>query len=250
MTGSREWKPMMPLQHKVAIVTGGAVRLGRAIVDRLVQRGFRVLLHFDHSETEAQQAVQDHGEAVCAVQANFCEPLQAANRLFDRAREEFGAVDVLINNAAIFEDQPLDGVDESAWDRHFSINLKAPFFLSQAFSRQHVAGHVAQIVNIADWRGTKPGTDHLVYTLTKSALITMTQNLAQVLAPEIRVNAIAPGAILPPPGVDQRAFQQQAATDLLQAPGSPEDVLQALDFLLQSHYITGDTLYVAGGHQL
>ncbi|MEO1995415.1 MAG: SDR family NAD(P)-dependent oxidoreductase [Planctomycetaceae bacterium] len=241
---------MMPLQHKVAIVTGGAVRLGRAIVDRLVVQGFRVVLHFEHSAAEADQAAQEHGAAVLAVQADFRDPVAAAEHLFDRARSQFGIVDVLVNNAAIFEEQTLDSVDESAWDRHFSINLKAPFFLSQAFSRQQSSAQSAQIVNIADWRGTRPGADHLVYTLTKSALITMTRSLAQVLAPEIRVNAIAPGAILPPPGVEQAVFQQRAAADLLQAPGAPQDVLQALDYLLQSDYVTGDTLHVAGGQQL
>jgi len=240
----------MLLQHKVAIVTGGAVRLGRSIVDGLVARGCRVVLHFDHSVADAEQAASQHGAAVRIVQADFSDPLAAAEKLFGCAHAQFGTADILINNAAIFEEQGLQAVSESAWDRHFSINLKAPFFLCQAFSRQHAAGHGAHIINIADWRGTRPGTDHLVYTLTKSALLTMTRSLAQVLAPEIRVNAIAPGAILPPPGGDLVTFQQRAATDLLQTSGAPEDVFQAVEFLLDSQYITGETLHIAGGQQL
>jgi len=240
----------MLLQHKVAIVTGGAVRLGRSIVDGLVARGCRVVLHFDHSTSDAEQAARQHGAAVQTVQADFSDPLAAAEQLFARTQARFGTADILINNAAIFEEQEWEAVSESAWDRHFSINLKAPFFLCQAFSRQHVPGHAAHIINIADWRGTRPGTDHLVYTLTKSGLLSMTRSLAQVLAPEIRVNAIAPGAILPPPGSDPVTFEQRAASDLLQTAGTPADVCQAVDFLLDSQYITGETLHIAGGQQL
>jgi len=170
-------------------------------------------------------------------------------------------VDILVNSAAIFEPGKWDDTTEANWDRHFAINLKSPFFLSQTFAR--VAGHprvagqshwpsarAGHIVNIADWRGVRPGTGHVAYTLTKAALIAMTKSLALALAPNIQVNAIAPGMILPPPGKDQSYLQRQAGQIPAQRVGSPQEIAKALLFLLRSDFVTGELVFVTGGQHL
>jgi pteridine reductase len=144
----------------------------------------------------------------------------------------------------------LSGTTEADWDSHFAINLKAPFFLSQAFAGRVAADQQAHIVNIADWRGLRPDPGSLVYSLTKSGLIAMTKGLALALAPRIQVNAIAPGAILPPPGEDQEYLQDLAQTIPLRHPGSPAEVARTLIYLLESDFVTGEVLYVTGGQHL
>jgi len=131
-----------------------------------------------------------------------------------------------------------------------SINLKSPFFLSQAFARHVGRERPAHIVNIADWHGVRPGTDHVAYTLTKAALIAMTRSLALALAPNIQVNAIAPGMILPPPGKDQAYLQRWAHQIPAQRVGSPEEIARTLIFLVRSDFVTGDLIHVTGGQHL
>jgi NAD(P)-dependent dehydrogenase (short-subunit alcohol dehydrogenase family) len=168
----------------------------------------------------------------------------------EKTLSEFNRVDILINSAAIFEESSVSSVTEDHWDRHFDVNLKAPFFLCQKFAQHLNPGERAQIVNIADWRGTRPGNDHPVYTLTKNALVAMTNSLALHLAPDIQVNAIAPGAILPPPGSNPSDLQQIAETIPLRRTGTAKEVTNALLYLLRSDFITGEVLHVTGGQQL
>ena len=159
-------------------------------------------------------------------------------------------MDILVNGAAIFEPGNWDDTTEANWDRHFAINLKSPFFLSQAFAVHVGRERAGHIVNIADWRGVRPGTGHVAYTLTKAALIAMTKSLAQALAPNIQVNAIAPGMILPPPGQDQAYLERWAHKIPAQRVGSPEEVARALIFLLRSDFVTGELILVTGGQHL
>ena len=159
-------------------------------------------------------------------------------------------MDILVNSAAIFERGDLFNTTEESWDRHFAINLKSPFFLSQAFAVHVGKERPGAIVNITDWRATRPGTDYVAYTLAKAALVTMTQSLALGLAPNIRVNAIAPGAILPPPDGDQAYLEQLAQAIPARRVGSPAEVAKALLFLLESDFVTGELVYVTGGEHL
>jgi pteridine reductase len=168
----------------------------------------------------------------------------------ERAVERFGRVDILVNSAAIFEPGRWYDTTDANWDRHFAVNLRAPFFLSQAFARQVATPRRGHIVSIADWRAVRPGTDHIAYTLTKAALITMTQSLALALAPNIQVNAIAPGLILPPPDEDAAYLERRAARIPADRAGSPAEVAQALIFLLRSEFVTGDVIFVTGGEHL
>jgi len=258
----------MELNGKVAIVTGGAVRLGKALALALAEQGARLVIHYGSSAGPAQETVTEikaMGSDALAVQADLSQSGQAPS-IVERAVAHFGQVDILVNSAAIFEPGKWDDTTEANWDRHFAINLKSPFFLSQAFAK-HVgperacpeqsrracpehsrrAGH---IVNIADWRGVRPGTGHVAYTLTKAALIAMTKSLALALAPNIQVNAIAPGMILPPPGKDQSYLERQAGQIPAQRVGSPQEIAKALLFLLRSDFVTGELIFVTGGQHL
>ena len=242
----------MEIDGKVAIVTGGAVRLGKALALALAEHGARVVIHYGSSAAPAQATVrqiQAMGSDALAIQADLSQPGQTPS-IVERAATHFGQVDILVNSAAIFEPGTWDDTTEANWDRHFAINLKSPFFLSQAFAVHVGRGRAGHIVNIADWRGVRPGTGHVAYTLTKAALIAMTKSLAQALAPNIQVNAIAPGMILPPPGQDQAYLERWAHKIPAQRVGSPEEVARALIFLLRSDFVTGDLIFVTGGQHL
>jgi pteridine reductase len=242
----------MDIEGKVAIVTGGAVRLGKALALALAQEGARLVVHYGSSAGPAQETVgqiEAMGSQALAIQADLGQPTQTP-AIVERAAAHFGQVDILVNSAAIFEPGRWDDTTEANWDRHFGINLKSPFFLSQAFARHVGRERPAHIVNIADWRGVRPGTDHVAYTLTKAALIAMTRSLALALAPNIQVNAIAPGMILPPPGKDQAYLQRWAHQIPAQRVGSPEEIAKTLIFLVRSDFVTGDLIHVTGGQHL
>ncbi|GAB4136170.1 MAG: SDR family oxidoreductase [Planctomycetaceae bacterium] len=251
----------MELQGRTAIITGGAVRLGKAICLALAEEGCQIVLHYGHSEAEANATLQElHGLGIkcVAVCADLLQPEKAVKRIFDAALAEFGSVEILINNAAIFESGTLADLTDDIWNRHQTINLKSPVFLAKEFharrkteateSTKHISrGH---IINIADWRGTHPVPGHLAYTVAKGGLVTLTKLLAQELGPDIQVNAIAPGAILPAPESSPEDFQKRADSNPLRQTGSPEDVTQALLFLLRSEFVTGEVIHVTGGEHL
>jgi pteridine reductase len=242
----------MELDGKVAIVTGGAVRLGRALALALAEQHVQVAVHYGSSIEAAQEVVAQirsmGGEAI-ALPADL-RNVSRVSDVIKRAADQFGPIDILINSAAIFK--PGNPIETTAaeWDEHFSINVKAPFFLSQAFAAQVGRDRSAHIINIADWRGVRPDAEHAAYSITKAALIALTRTLALALAPNIQVNAIAPGAILLPADQDQAYLDRLAATIPLKRSGSPDDVAQAMLYLLRSTFITGDLIFVTGGQHL
>ncbi len=243
----------MELENKVAIVTGGAVRIGRAISLALAQAGARILVHYSGSAEAARSTVEQitsSGGRAESVSADFTKPVQAARTVVAAALDHFAQVDMLINSAAIFARGSLAATTEPDWDRHFAINLKTPAFLCQEFAARHNPGGAGAIVNIADWRGLHPVPGYLAYTLTKSAVVAMTRLLALELAPAIRVNAVAPGAILPPPGSTPEDLNRMAEQLPLKRHGSVDDVTAAVLFLLRSDFVTGEVLYVTGGQHL
>lgn len=249
----------MDLRGRVGLVTGGAVRLGKAIALGLARAGAEVAITYSSSADAAEETVSEIralGQRALAVQADFSGDFRS-DALVTKVVGELGRLDVLVNSAAIFEPGNWDDTTEDSWDRHFAINLKAPFFLSQAFGRyikgpeaEGETGRHAHIVNIADWRAVRPGTDHVAYTLAKSGLVTMTQSLALALAPEIQVNAVAPGIILPPPGAGAAFIERKAALIPARRVGSPAEVVKAVLYLLDSDFVTGDMIYVTGGEHL
>ena len=239
-------------QKSVAVVTGAARRVGREIALAMAERGLAVVVHHGTSTVEANvlvHRIRSQGGSAVAVSADLRDPRAAAVTVFEAAAE-LGEVTTLINSAAVFQNRALPWVDLYHCNVHLSVNLLAPIFLAQQFIRQLGEGQRGHIINILDWRAQRPGADHLVYTATKAALSSVTKSLALQLAPLIQVNGLAPGAILPP---EDRTnwHEQRAITSIpLKRTGSPKALVDAVNFLLDSDFITGEILNVTGGEEL
>jgi NAD(P)-dependent dehydrogenase (short-subunit alcohol dehydrogenase family) len=241
---------MVDLHGKKIIITGGARRLGRQFALACAQAGASVIIHHGHSPEEAQKLVreiEDMGASAAILQANFSYPAEAITA-FNQLLDSHSGWYALVNNAAIFE--PVKFIDTSLddWNKHMDINLTIPFLLSQAFARK-IGSKQGRIINILDWRALRPGKDHFPYTISKAALAAMTNALANILAPNIQVNALALGAILPPSdgGSSDGIIQQVPAgrwADL-------NELNEALMFLLTGpDYITGEIIHLDGGRHL
>lgn len=244
--------PASPLSGLTVLVTGAAVRLGKAIALEFAHAGCRVAIHYAGSETGAQKTIrrinQERGEAEM-FQADLTDPAKAEG-LIGRVREKMGPIAVLVNSAAHFTAGTMMETTPAAWEKEFALNLRAPFLLTQAFARQPNL-HAGAVVNILDARNARAGAGHFAYRLTKVALEAMTRNLALELAPRIRVNGVAPGAILPPPGGDPNQLNKHAQQNVpMKRPGSPEAVAHAVRFLCEQPFITGAVLPVDGGEFL
>jgi glucose 1-dehydrogenase len=235
------------------VITGGAVRIGRAISRALVEAGCEVFVHYGRSVEPAKklkQEVEDLGGRIEIFAADL-ERADEVAAIFPAALAAFGKIDFLINSAAIYQEGGLDNTSVEMWDREFAINLRAPFILSQAYARQFTAGTGGHIVNIVDARLNRPGADHFAYRLTKGGLRDLTKNLALELAPRIQVNALALGAILPPPGQDQAYLDRLATARVpLCRGGSAELVADNVLHLLGSPFTTGAILPLDGGEFL
>ncbi|MBM81328.1 MAG: short-chain dehydrogenase [Planctomycetaceae bacterium] len=250
----------MDISGKVAIVTGGAIRIGRAICESLASEGVAVVVHYGTSADSAAKTVakiNDAGGQAIAVKADLLDGKTSADKVFSAASNAFGAVDFLINNASIFESDRLADLDEETLERHLAINFKAPLWMSQRFASESFAAepddtnqtHVGHIIIILDWRALRPEPSFLSYSLAKSALASATETLAVDLAPNIRVNAIAPGAIVAPAGDEESHKQRIRETIPLKMSGTPGDIANAVLFLLKSDFITGEILRVSGGER-
>lgn len=236
----------------VAVVTGAGRRLGRDFALAMARRGHAVLVHYRSASSGADELVRDLrglGVVAAAVQADFRDAESAASRVFSAAAE-LGEVRVLINSAAVFEDRPLAEIDQSHCSEHLSVNLLAPLFLTQHFVGQLPDTATGHVINILDWRALRPRSGWLVYTAAKAGLAAATRTLALQLAPRIQVNAIAPGAILPPEDRPGWHAERALAAIPLQRAGSPEELVRALNFLLDSTFVTGEVLHVSGGEEL
>ena len=236
----------------VAVVTGAARRIGRAVALSLAGRGMTVVVHFGSSADNAAQVVNEirsAGGTAIAIDADLRDPEAAARRVFGAAAT-LGPASVLINSAAVFEDQPLAMVQSEHCQRHLNVNLLAPVFLTQEFACQLPADETGHVINLLDWRAGRPKSTHLIYTASKAALWSVTQVLAQQLAPRIRVNGIAAGAILPPEDNPERHKQRAVESVPLRQTGSPRDICDAINFLLSSRFITGEVIHVSGGEEL
>jgi NAD(P)-dependent dehydrogenase (short-subunit alcohol dehydrogenase family) len=235
------------------VVTGGAVRIGKAIALSLAEQGHPVGLHFGSSAAEAEETLREiraqRGSAI-SIQADLSQPVTAAAAIFQQAGQAFGPIRILINSAATFAPGTLLNTTEADWDRHLHINCKAPFFLTQQFVRQLPDGTDGCVINILDWRAEVPIPGHAAYTVAKAGLLAQTRLLAQELGPRVRVNAIAPGAILPAPGDSSEAFHRLGQKNPLQRVGSPAEIIRAVHYLLQAEFVTGEILHVTGGEEL
>jgi NAD(P)-dependent dehydrogenase (short-subunit alcohol dehydrogenase family) len=245
-----------------ALVTGAAKRLGRAMALYLAERGYDVAVHYAGSATEAEAVAEDirsKGRKAVTVQADLTVEADMQS-LVPRATEALGApLEVLINNASIFEYDTLESATRTSWDRHLESNLRAPFVLTQAFAAQAPDAEIdaageprarALVINMIDQRVRKLTPEFMTYTLAKTALWTLTQTSAQGLAPHVRVNAIGPGPTLQ--GARQTAdhFARQRAATIMGRGAGPDDIIGALGYFLDAKAVTGQLLCVDGGQHL
>ncbi|HET7190950.1 MAG TPA: SDR family oxidoreductase [Pseudolabrys sp.] len=236
---------------RAALITGAARRIGATIALVLARAGYAVVLHANNSREDAErlaEAITSSGGRAAVVLADLTD--REAVRGLIPAAAAFGPLTLLVNNAGEFEPDDIETMSHARFQRAISVNLEAPLFLSQAFVGQAPACVDASIVNILDQRVFKPNPRFFSYTLSKSALFTATTTLAQALAPEIRVNAVAPGPTLPSARQTEAQFAAQAGSLPLQRGPRPEDIAQAVLYLSQATTVTGVTLPVDGGQHL
>lgn len=240
------------LTGRVALVTGGARRLGRAFSLALGERHMRIAVHYGSSVDEANEvvaALRQLGVMAEAFQADLRDAEQA-RALPGRVVEQFGQLDVLVNSAAVMERTPLDEVTVDDWESQVGLNLRAPFFLAQQ-AASHLRATGGTIVNIADLSGFEPWRTYPVHSISKAGVVMLTKVLATALAPEITVNGIAPGTVLLPDDYDDARRQFLAETTPLQRLGRPEDAVAALLYLVEhGGFVTGETIVVDGGRLL
>ena len=241
----------MVLKGKSALVTGAGRRVGRAIAYGLARRGVHVALHYHTSESGAKATAMEaevFGVRAPLLRADLSSAGEA-EALAGRAREALGALDVVVCGAAGMERRRLEDVTPADWDRVMDLNLRGTFFVAKgAAAAMGEAGGV--IVSIADVAAFERWRDYPVHCLSKAGVVAMTELLAKLLAPRIRVNAVAPGAVLLPQEWSAEATRRLADTTPLKRLGKPDDVFNAVVFLLENDFITGETLVVDGGRRV
>lgn len=241
----------MDLRGRVALVTGGARRVGRAISLALAEQGTSVAVHYNASGDAASSAVQDVREAgvgAAAIQGDLRQP-GTAERIVRETEDALGGIDILVNSAAVMLRTPVGEVTVEEWDDMFALNVRAPFLLVQA-ARGLLARNRGVVINIADLAALEAWPAYVPHGMTKAAVVQMTRGLARVLAPEVRVNAVAPGAVLLPDSWDRAAADRLVATTPLRRLGTPADVAQAVLYLASADYVTGEVLIVDGGRHV
>jgi NAD(P)-dependent dehydrogenase (short-subunit alcohol dehydrogenase family) len=241
----------LPLDGTTVMVTGAARRVGRILALACGRAGADIIIHHGHSAHEAlqlQEEIASFGRRAWVLTADLSNP-EEVSRMISQA-QGFAPLYALVNSAAIFESLSLQETTLADWERHIAINLTAPFLLSQAFAKQIPDGSQGRIVNILDWRALRPGADHFPYNISKAALDAMTKSLAIAMAPNITVNGLALGAVLPPAD-----SSSESAAVIKNIPAhrwsEAKEVGEALIFLLAGPtYVTGEIIHVDGGRHL
>jgi pteridine reductase len=241
----------MQLSGKVALVTGGGRRVGRALAEALAERGAAVAVHYNESSTGADDVVSGiaaRGGKAFALGADLTDRA-APQQLIADVSKRYGGLDVLVNSAAVMVRTPFGNIDPEVWDSMFALNLRAPFFLSQAAAPMLRKGRGC-IVNIADLAAFETWPGYVPHGITKGGVVQMTRALARVLAPDVRVNAIAPGTVLLPDDWSASDAARLDETTPLKRQGSPADVARAMLYLIEADYVTGETIIVDGGRHI
>ena len=243
------------MQGKVVLITGGAKRVGAAICRRMHAAGANLMLHYRASAGEARLLQSElngtRADSVALIQADLLD-LKAMPSLVEQTVQRFGRLDALVNNASSFYASPIGDITAAVWDDLMGTNLRAPLFLAQAAAPALKRSQGA-IVNIADIHADRPLKNYVVYSVAKSGLVAITRSLARELAPEVRVNAVAPGPILWPDDAtfDDVSRQRIISHTLLKREGTPDDVAKAVHFLVaEATYMTGETINVDGGRHI
>lgn len=237
---------------KTALVTGGARRIGKAIVEDLAAHGFAIAIHANGAMTEAQALADDirsKGGRAVAVAADLTD-MDAVSGLMDKAVAGLGPIGLLVNNASLFKKDSLEAFDEKIWDDHFALHVKAPSLLARSFAAQLPPEHSGLIVNIIDQRVWAPNPRFYSYMLSKSALLMATRTMAQALAPAIRVNGIGPGPTLPNERQNIEDFEKQVGAVLLKTGPQLGEFGQTIRFLFETPSMTGQMIALDGGQHL
>lgn len=241
----------MNLSGRVALVTGAGRRVGQAIALALGAKGMKVAVHYHGSASGAEDTVSQLGSEG-ATGRPFKADLashEGPATLIDAVAHSFGGIDVVVNSAAIMERTPFGEVKPDRWDAIMAINLRAPFLIAQA-AAPHLKKACGAIVNIADLAAFESWPAYVPHGISKAGVVHMTRSLARVMAPDVRVNGVAPGTVLLPENWDTAADERLRQTTPLARTGTPEDVSAAVIFLLESDYITGETIIVDGGRHV
>jgi len=236
---------------RTALVTGGARRIGRAISLGLAEAGFDVLVNYNASASEADEVVgriEDLGQRAVSVQGDVSnsEDVEEVARVL---RDRFGRLDLLVNNASLFQPRRLMEVEEAEWDRVMAVNLKAPFLMLKA-TADLLQEREGSVVNLVDLSAMQPWVEYAHHGVSKAGLLHLTRVMARAMAPRVRVNAIAPGSVLPPDDADEETRERSRKAAALGKLGTPEDVVRTVLFLHRSPFITGEVVVVDGGRML
>jgi pteridine reductase len=243
---------LMNIDGKVALITGSAKRIGRAVAIELARRGARIAVHYRSEPHEAEQTLQmirtagSDGVLFCAELTDNA----AIEQMFQGITEAFGGLDILINSASVFAPATADKTTPELWDSQLDSNAKAPFFVAQHAARLMQARGQGKIVNIADVAGEVIWPGYFAYSVSKAALIAVNRGLAKSYSPQIQVNAIAPGPVLFPDYYTEAQKRSAIERTLLKREGSPTDIVNAVVFLIENDYITGEMIHVDGGRHL
>jgi NAD(P)-dependent dehydrogenase (short-subunit alcohol dehydrogenase family) len=236
----------------VVLITGAAKRLGRATALKLARSGYDIAIHYRASRSEADSLaaeVKAMGRRAALVEAELANEAEVQT-IVPRAAAALGSLAALVNSASVFEDDRADTATRASWDKHIGVNLRAPLVLVQGFAKQLPADQQGAVVNLIDQAVLNLTPQFLSYTVSKAGLWTLTQTLAQALAPRIRVNAVAPGPSLKAPRQSQANFDAHVKATLLQRPSAPEDVAEAVHYLLSAKAVTGQMIAVDSGQHL
>ncbi len=238
--------------QKTVLITGAAHRIGRAIALDLAAHGFGVALHYLRSRDKAEELVStivNQGGRAVALCADLNDE-DALATLIPQTREALGPVSVLVNNASVFESDTVENTTRESWDAHMNVNLRAPFVLSQMFAQQRAEGCAANIINILDQRVWNLTPFFMSYTVSKAGLWTLTQTLALALAPHVRVNGIGPGPTVCNVRQTQDDFRRQWSETPLERRVMPEEIAQAVHFILNAPSMTGQMIALDSGQHM
>lgn len=242
----------MNISGKIALVTGGAKRVGKAIVQALAARGCHLVVHYHRSQAQAQEtvrALRAAGHRALAVQADITKEDQV-EAMIEAATAHFGRIDILVNNAALFYRTPVETLTIEDWERVMDVNLTGTFLCAHKIGLRMREWGWGHIINIADVAGERPWADYIPYSVSKACVLTFTQGLAMELAPQVMVNAVIPGPVLFQEDTPDTVRQREIDKTLVKRAGSPRDVAQVVVFVAESDYSTGASFHVDGGRSL
>jgi NAD(P)-dependent dehydrogenase (short-subunit alcohol dehydrogenase family) len=239
----------MEIEDTDVLVTGSAVRVGRAMALRLAEEGANVAVHYRTSEEEAKDTaddVRERGGAATTVQSDL-STVEGARAAVDGAADGLGGIDVLVNSASVFNETPVEEVTEEDWNTNIDINLRAPFFASQRATERGAK----KVINIAGVAAERPFPSFVPYSVSKAGVVSLTKGLAKALAPEVTVNAVSPGTVLSPPDRPEEEERRIAEDTPVKRVGEPGDIADTVAFVVRSSdFLNGAVIDVDGGRSL